>query len=77
MSFLHQRGPTQVVCLVMGGMLAVFIFIKWQLLQQQSQKTKQFDLALTPLIRSGDLDAITIAKPAIAFVGGQTHSASC
>ncbi len=57
--FLHQRGPTQVVCLVMGGMLAVFIFSKWQLLQQQSRKTKQFDLALTPLIRSGDLDAIT------------------
>ena len=57
--FLHQRGPTQVVCLVMGGMLAVFIFSKWQLLQQQNRKTKQFDLALTPLIRSGDLDAIT------------------
>ena len=57
--FLHQRGPTQVVCLVMGGMLAVFIFGKWQLLQQQNRKTKQFDLALTPLIRSGDLDAIT------------------
>ena len=57
--FLHQRGPTQVICLVMGGMLAVFIFSKWQLLQQQSRKTKQFDLALTPLIRSGDLDAIT------------------
>ena len=57
--FLHQRGPTQVVCLMMGGMLAVFIFIKWQLLQRQSKKTKQFDLALTPLIRSGDLSSIT------------------
>jgi len=57
--FLHQRGPTQVVCLMMGGMLAVFIFSKWQLLQRQSKKTKQFDLALTPLIRSGDLSAIT------------------
>ena len=58
-AFLHQRGPTQVVCLMMGGMLAVFIYSKWQLLQRQSKKTKQFDLALTPLIRSGDLSAIT------------------
>lgn len=58
-AFLHQRGPTQVVCLMMGGMLAVFIYCKWQLLQRQSKKTKQFDLALTPLIRSGDLSSIT------------------
>ena len=29
--FLHQRGPTQVVCLMMGGMLAVYTFTKWQL----------------------------------------------
>ena len=57
--FLHQRGPTQLVCLLMGGMLATFIFSKWKLLQQQSRKTRQFDLALTPVIRSGDLDAIT------------------
>ena len=57
--FLHQRGPTQVVCLMMGGMLAVYTFTKWQLLQRQSKKTKQFDLALTPLIRSGDLSSIT------------------
>ena len=57
--FLHQRGPTQVVCLMMGGMLAVFVYLKWQLLQRQSKKTRQFDLALTPLIRSGDLSSIT------------------
>ena len=68
--FLHQRGPTQVVCLVMGGMLAVFIFSKWQLLQQQSRKTKQFDLALTPLIRSGiSMRSPTKASNPVRLVG--------
>ncbi|MFZ9148960.1 MAG: MotA/TolQ/ExbB proton channel family protein [Vulcanococcus sp.] len=57
--FLHQRGPTQVFVLVMGGMLMAFIINKWRLLQREKKAYLAFDLSIAQAIRSGDLTAVT------------------
>ena len=55
--FLHQRGPTQVVCLIAAGMIGAFLVSKWQLLGRQQRKLQQLDQSITTLLRSGDIDA--------------------
>lgn len=54
----HQRGPTQVVTLVMGGMILVFLITKWRKLQKEQKAYLAFDLEIPTLIRQGDLEAI-------------------
>lgn len=58
-SLFHQRGPTQVVTLVMGGMLVAYLINKWRKLQREQKSYLDFDLEIPKLIRSGDLEAIT------------------
>jgi biopolymer transport protein ExbB/TolQ len=57
-AFLHQRGPTQVVCLVFAGMVVAFLVAKGRLLQAEQQRLQQLDLDVPGLVASGDLDAI-------------------
>lgn len=57
--FLHQRGPTQVFVLMMGGMLLAYIVNKWQVLHREKKAYLAFDLSISQAIRSGDLDALT------------------
>ena len=66
----HQRGPTQVVTLVMGGMLVAYLINKWRKLQQEQKAYLAFDLQVPQLIRGGDLEAITTqAERSKALVG--------
>ena len=66
----HQRGPTQVVTLVMGGMLVAYLINKWRKLQQEQKAYLAFDLKVHQMIRGGDLDAITTqAERSKALVG--------
>ena len=57
-AFLHQRGPTQVVCLVFAGMVVAFLVAKGRLLRAEQQRLQQLDLDVAGLVASGDLDAI-------------------
>jgi biopolymer transport protein ExbB/TolQ len=66
----HQRGPTQVITLVMGGMLVAYLINKWRMLQREQKSYLAFDLEIPTLIRSGDLDEITTrATRSKALVG--------
>ena len=56
-AFLHQRGPTQVVCLVAAGMVVAFLISKWRLLQVQQRKLTQLEQGVTSQLVAGDLDA--------------------
>jgi len=69
-AFMHQRGPTQVFCMVMGGMLLSFLISKWRLLQREKKAFLAFDLAIPQLIRNGDLEALaTQAERSASLVG--------
>lgn len=69
-ALFHQRGPTQVVTLIMGGMLVAFLLNKWRKLQRDQKAYLAFDLEVHRLIRSGDLDAIALqAERSKALVG--------
>lgn len=69
-ALFHERGPTQVVTLIMGGMLVAFLINKWRKLQSEQKSYLAFDLEVPRLIRSGDLDAITTqAERSKALVG--------
>ena len=57
--FMHQRGPTQVFVMIMGGMLLAFIINKWRILQREKKAYFAFDLSISQAIRSGDLAALT------------------
>ena len=56
--FMHERGPTQVWCMVFSGMVAAFLVMKWQLLGREQKKLKAMDRDFAPLLASGDLDAL-------------------
>ena len=56
----HQRGPTQVVTLVMGGMLSWFLIGKLRILQSAQKAYLSFDLEIPNLVRHGDLEAIKL-----------------
>lgn len=69
-ALLHQRGPTQVVTLVMAGMLVAYLVGKWRRLQREQKAYLAFDLEIPSLIRAGDLEAITNrAERSKALVG--------
>jgi biopolymer transport protein ExbB/TolQ len=69
-AFLHQRGPTQVVCLVAAGMVVAFLFSKWRLLQAQQRKLRQLDQSVTNQLESGDLaGAAQRAEQSASLVG--------
>ena len=66
----HQRGPTQVVTLVMAGMLVAYLINKWRRLQREQRAYLAFDLEVPQLIRTGDLGAVsTQAERSKALVG--------
>ena len=54
-AFLHQRGPTQVFCLIAAGMVATFLINKAQLLRLQRQRLEPLSRDLPGLSASGDL----------------------
>ncbi len=69
-ALFHLRGPTQVVTLVMGGMLLAYLINKSRKLQREQKSYLSFDLEIPQLIRSGDLDAIVSqAERSKALVG--------
>lgn len=69
-ALFHQRGPTQVVTLVMGGMLVAYLINKWRTLQREQKAYLAFDLEVPTLIRRGDLQEISMqAERAKALVG--------
>jgi len=57
-AFLHQRGPTQVVCLVFAGMVIAFLVAKSRLLRAEDQKLASLDREFAGLATAGDLDAL-------------------
>jgi biopolymer transport protein ExbB/TolQ len=57
-AFLHQRGPTQVVCLVFAGMVIAFLVAKYRLMRAEEQKLSAFDRTINTLASAGDIDAI-------------------
>lgn len=66
----HERGPTQVITLVMGGMLLVYLINKWRKLNREQKSYLAFDLKIHQLIRSGDIDLISSqAERSRALVG--------
>ena len=56
----HQRGPTQVVTLIMGGMLSWFLLGKLRILRSAQKAYLSFDLEIPNLVRHGDLEAIKL-----------------
>ena len=59
-ALFHQRGPTQVSTLVLGGMLGWFLFNKLRILQSAQKAYLAFDLEIPSLVRQGDLEAIKL-----------------
>lgn len=56
--FLHQRGPTQVICMIAAGMLVAFLITKWRLLKREQAAFARVDFSVAGMIRSGDLVAL-------------------
>ena len=56
----HQRGPTQVGTLILGGMLGWFLVGKLRILQSAQKSYLAFDLEIPSLVRQGDLEAIKL-----------------
>ena len=59
-ALFQQKGPTQVVTLILGGMLGWFLFGKLRILQAAQKSYLAFDLEIPSLVRQGDLDAIKL-----------------
>ena len=59
-ALFHQRGPTQVSTLILGGMLGWFLFGKLRILQKAQKDYLAFDLEIPSLVRQGDLEAIKL-----------------
>jgi biopolymer transport protein ExbB/TolQ len=57
-AFLHQRGPTQVVCLVFAGMVVAFLVAKARLLRREERKLQAMDRDFKALLATDDLDAL-------------------
>ena len=69
-AFLHQRGPTQVVCLVAAGMVSAFLVSKWQLLQRQERKLQQLGPGITTSLQAGNLDGAALqAEQSASLLG--------
>lgn len=69
-AFLHQRGPTQVVCLVAAGMATAFLIGKWRLLSAQQRKLRQLEPGIIGQLEAGDLDAAALrAEQSASLVG--------
>lgn len=66
----HQRGPTQVITLIMGGMLSWYLIGKLRILQTAQKAYLAFDLEIPSLVRQGDLEAIKLkAEQSSSLVG--------
>ena len=69
-AFLHQRGPTQVVCLVAAGMVSAFLVSKWQLLQRQERKLQQLGEGITSTLQAGNVDGAALqAEQSASLLG--------
>lgn len=68
--FLHERGPTQLVCLVAAGMISAFLVSKWLLIQAEHRKLQLLGPSVTSTLRSGDIDAAALlAEQSASLVG--------
>lgn len=57
-AFLHQRGPTQVLCLIAGGMVVAFLIQKFRLLQAEQQRLKTSEATLQTQLANPDVEAL-------------------
>ena len=55
---LHQRGPTQIITLIMSGMLLGFLVSKWRRLSKQEKGCSALEIDIGNLNNFGDLGAI-------------------
>ena len=55
---LHQRGPTQVITLIMSGMLCAFLVSKWRRLSKQEKGCSTQELNIVKLNNIEDIGAI-------------------
>jgi biopolymer transport protein ExbB/TolQ len=68
--FLHERGPTQLACLVTAGMISAFLVSKWQLIQAEQRKLQLLGRSVTATLESGDFDAASLlAEQSVSLVG--------
>lgn len=72
--FLHERGPTQVLCLIAGGMVVVFLFQKFRILRSERQRLTSVSTALRPLLERGDADALEIQAEQMGSLLGRRLS---
>jgi len=73
-SFLHERGPTQVLCLIAGGMVVVFLVQKFRLLRLERRRLASAAVALRPLLERGEVDAIGVQAEQMASLLGRRLS---
>ena len=55
---LHQRGPTQIITLIMSGMLLAFLVSKWKRLSKQEKGCSALEFDIVNLNNIDDLGAI-------------------
>jgi len=55
---LHQRGPTQIITLIMSGMLLAFLVSKWRRLSKQEKGCSALEFDIVNLNNIDDLGAI-------------------
>jgi len=73
-SFLHERGPTQVLCLIAGGMVVVFLVQKFRLLRLERRRLASAAAALRPLLERGEVDAIGVQAEQMGSLLGRRLS---
>ena len=67
----HQRGPTQLGTLILGGMLGWFLVGKLRILNSAQKSYLAFDLEIPSLVRQGDLEAIKLKSEQSASLVGK------
>ena len=54
---LHQRGPTQIITLMMSGMLSAFLVSKWRRITKQEKGCSSLELDIVNLNEKDDVSA--------------------
>ena len=55
---LHQRGPTQIITLMMSGMLSAFLVSKWRRISRQEKGCSSLELDIVNLNEKDDVSTI-------------------
>ena len=55
---LHQRGPTQIITLMMSGMLSAFLVSKWRRITKQEKGCESLELDIVNLNEKDDVSTI-------------------